>query len=318
MLREQIIAQALNRISEKRLHARQEQEHHTEEILRKIPEAVTWERQLRTVCSSLLQITDDEKRAERLEQIKKQTEDANTMMQRILTANGYPADYLDTHYSCEKCGDSGFVEGNRCECLKHEIAAISAEQINSRSRLALSSFDSFSLQYYEDLPSSQYHEMEQIYKVCREYASGFSPGISGNLFMFGGTGLGKTHLSLAIASEVLQKGFSVIYDSVSDLFYLLKKELFGRDNSNSELYESVLDCDLLILDDIGTEYDTEYSCSLLYSILNSRLNAAKSFVLNTNLSHDELLDRYSDRIVSRMVSSEVLHFRGKDIRLQKR
>lgn len=318
MLREQIFAAAMNRIDANRLRAREEQERRTDEILRKIPEAVEVERQLRSVCLSILRIKGNEERSECLQQIRKQTDDANTMMRRILTENGYPADYLETHYSCTKCCDSGFVGGERCDCLQHEIMMITAELMNKRSRLSLCSFSTFSLAYYDDLPPDEYTAMKWNYVRCKQYAANFTPGLSGNLFMVGGTGLGKTHLSLSIASVVLEKGFSVIYDSVGNLFHALEQEYFNRDEAYDDTLETLLDCDLLILDDFGTEFDTSFSRSQLYTILNSRINSAKSFIVNTNLTEKELQDKYGDRILSRLISSESLYFCGKDIRLKKR
>ncbi|MBQ3939893.1 MAG: ATP-binding protein [Oscillospiraceae bacterium] len=318
MLREQIFAEAMNRVAEKRLHAQQEQERRTDEILRKIPESAALERRLRTVCLSVMQIADSAQRAERLRQIQKQAAEADGMMRQILTANGYPADYLDTHYSCEKCSDSGFVNGERCSCLLHEIAVISAEQMNARSRLALCSFDSFSMQYYDDLPREEHQAMQRNLVRCRAYAESFVPGESGNLFMIGGTGLGKTHLSLSIASVLLEKGFSVIYDSVGSLLHTLEQEHFSHSEASGDTLETLLDCDLLILDDFGTEFDTSFSRSMIYTILNSRMNAQKALIVNTNLSSSEIQNSYGDRILSRLLASEILHFYGKDIRLKKR
>lgn len=318
MLREQIFAEAMNRIAEKRLHAQQEQERRTDEILRKIPESAALERRLRTVCLSVMQIADSAQRAERLRQIQKQAAEADGMMRQILTANGYPADYLDTHYSCEKCNDSGFVNGERCSCLLHEIAVISAEQMNARSRLSLCSFDSFSMQYYDDLPPKTRSKMGDNFEICKQYALNFMPGKTDNLFLIGPTGLGKTHLSLSIASVLLEKGFSVIYDSVGSLLHTLEQEHFSRSEASGDTLETLLDCDLLILDDFGTEFDTSFSRSMLYTILNSRMNAAKPFVVNTNLDLKEIKERYGDRILSRLISSQSLQFYGKDIRRQTR
>lgn len=318
MLREQIFAEAMNRIAEKRLSAQREQERRTDEIISKIPETAALDRRLRTVCLSVMQIADGEQRAEQLRQIQKQAAEADGMMRQILTANGYPADYLDIHYSCEKCSDTGFVNGERCTCLQHEIAVISAEQMNSRSRLSLCSFDSFSLRYYDDLPQNERSAMERNFELCRQYAAGFRPGESGNLFLIGGTGLGKTHLSLSIASVLLEKGFSVIYDSVGSLLHTLEQEHFDRSEASGDTLETLLDCDLLILDDFGTEFDTSFTRSMLYTILNSRMNAAKALIVNTNLSSSEIQSSYGDRILSRLLSSEILPFYGKDIRLKKR
>ena len=317
MLRDQIVAAAMNRIAEKRLHAQQEQERRSEEIRRKIPETEALDRSLRAVCLSVMRIADSEQRAEQLRQIQKQSEEADGMLRTILTANGYPADYLDLHYTCEQCSDTGFVNGERCACLQHEIAVISAEQMNSRSRLSLCSFDSFSLRYYDDLPAEEKAAMKRNLAVCKKYAAEFAPGTSGNLMMMGATGLGKTHLSLSIASVLLEKGFSVIYDSVGSLLHTLEQEHFNRGEASEDTLETLLDCDLLILDDFGTEFSTNFSRSMLYTLLNSRMNAAKPCIVNTNLTTAEIQENYGDRILSRLLTAEVLRFFGRDIRLRK-
>ena len=227
MLREEILAAALSRIDERRRAARAEQERRTAEILEKIPEAAKLDRQLRKVCTSVFQAGKAENRQERLAAIRKQTDEANIMLRQILTAYGYPADYLDIHYSCTKCNDSGYADGKRCACLDREIGLAAAEQLNRQSRLALSSFDAFSLDYYRELPKEESAQMEKIYRHCKQYAAEFSPQTSASLLMMGPTGLGKTHLSLAVAREVIAHGFTVIYDAAGSL---LNQARYCRDN----------------------------------------------------------------------------------------
>ena len=137
------------------------------------------------------------------------------------------------------------------------------------------------------------------------------------MFLWGGTGLGKTHLSLAIANEVLQKGYSVIYDSAINLMHTLDQEQFRRTKESSDTLPSLLECDLLILDDFGTEFDTAFSRSMMYTIINSRVNARKPMIINTNLTPTEMKARYGDRIASRLSSSsQILPFYGEDIRMK--
>ena len=160
--------------------------------------------------------------------------------------------------------------------------------------------------------------MEQNLAVCKAYADSFSPERSGSLLMSGNTGLGKTHLSLAIANALLQRGVHVIYDSIGSLLHILEQEHFGRGDSDSDTLSTVLDCDLLILDDFGTEFRTSFSRSMIYTILNSRMNAGKPMIVNTNLTLGEIREEYGDRVVSRLISaSQMLAFYGRDIRIQK-
>ena len=317
MLREQIYAKAIGRIQERRHAARREQEIRTDQIQREIPEIAELNRHLQATCSSILQSLHSEDPAARIKQIEQRSLEADAMLRQILTAYGYPADYLDVHYTCEICSDSGFTNGRPCVCLEQEIGRIGAEELNAQSRLTLSSFESFSLHYYNDLPAEQYRAMEKILRDCKAYAAEFQPLSSGNLLMIGGTGLGKTHLSLSIASVLLEQGFSVIYDSVGNLLHTLEREQFGR-GETSDTLSLLLECDLLILDDFGTEFDTSFTRSMIYTLLNSRINSARPMIVNTNLSHADIQERYGDRILSRLLfASKILHFYGRDIRMQK-
>lgn len=320
MPQEQIYAQAIERIHTRRRAAQQQQEQRTEQIRTEIPETAELDRQLRAFCLSTAQVLSrgGDDHAAKLRALEQHTREADAMLRQILTAHGYPADYLDVHYTCGKCCDTGFIGGMPCTCLEQEIGRIGAEQLNAHSQLALSSFAEFSLAYYRDLPPEQVSAMEQNLKQCRQYAERFSPSESGNLLMFGGTGLGKTHLSLAIANVLLQKGYSIVYDSVTALMHRLEREQFGKSRPEEDTLTALTECDLLILDDFGAEFDTSFSRTMIYTILNSRLNARRPLIVNTNLSFDEMKTQYGDRILSRLLSAaRVLPFYGQDIRLQK-
>ena len=316
MLRQQLYEEALNRIHARRQQARLEQEQRTDRIREEIPETAELDRQLRNTCLAIFQAAGRENRAASLKSVEEQSRQADTMLRQLLTAHGYPADYLDLHYSCPLCDDTGYHDGKACDCLKHELGVLGAEQLNRNSQLALCRFDTFSLQYYTD--PEQYRTMQKIYQSCRQYAAEFDPAASGNILMTGGTGLGKTHLSLAIASELLEQGYSVIYDAVNNLLHILNQEYFSRGNTESDTLSVLLDCDLLILDDFGTEFETQFNRSMLYTLINSRINAGKPMILNTNLSFpEEIQAHYGDRVLSRLFSATVHTFCGTDIRLMK-
>ncbi len=319
MTQELLYAQAIGHIQERRRNAERLQETRTMQIQAEIPETAELDRQLRSACLGIMSVLGEPDNRNRLAAIERHCQEADAMLRQILTAHGYPEDYLDIQYTCKRCDDTGFVSGKPCECLEHEIGRIGAEELNSHSQLALSTFSDFSLSYYTGLPTEQYFTMQQNLAVCRKYAAEFSVQTEENLFLCGGTGLGKTHLSLAIANEVLQKGYNVIYDSTINLMHTLEQEQFRKTKDNSDTLPSLLECDLLILDDFGTEFDTAFSRSMMYSIINSRINARKPMIVNTNLTDQEVHDRYGDRILSRLISSsKILPFFGKDIRLQKK
>ncbi len=241
----------------------------------------------------------------------------------ILTDNGYAEDYLEPHFSCEKCNDTGYVELENktvtCDCYKKLLSNTACEELNKISPLSLSTFDSFNLNYYSDKPDENgkipYNRMVKILKHCSDYAYNFSPSSKG-LLMMGSTGLGKTHLSLAIANEVINRGYSVVYVSAPDILAKLEREHFAYGYSNEEqTMKSLIDCDLLILDDLGTEFVTQFTSTTIYNIFNSRINSGKPIIINTNLSVDELGKIYTRRFTSRLNSScEQLEFIGRDIR----
>ncbi len=261
-----------------------------------------------------------------LEQMKSLKEKSTALQKEykaILTENGYTEDYLEPHFSCEKCNDTGYVELENktitCDCYKKLLSNTACEELNKISPLSLSTFDSFNLNYYNDKPDENgkvpYNRMIKILKHCADYAGNFSLTSKG-LLMMGSTGLGKTHLSLAIANEVIKKGYSVVYVSAPDILSKLEREHFAYGYSNEEqIVNSLLDCDLLILDDLGTEFVTQFTSTTIYNIFNSRINSGKPIIINTNLTVDELGKIYTKRFTSRLVSScEQLEFIGRDIR----
>lgn len=307
------------RIQARRLAAKAEQERRTEQIRREIPETAELNRHLQGACLSLLRAGGGgESTAERIRKIEQRCSDAEKMMRQILVSRGYPEDYLALHYTCQKCSDTGFVNGYPCECLKREIGRIGAERINAQSQLSLCSFETFSLYYYKNLPENQYRAMQEIYRTCYDYAERFYPDSADSILMIGQTGVGKTHLSLSIANVLLKRGFSVIYDSMGSLMLKLDNEKFRGGDSGDETLSVLLGCDLLILDDFGTEFDSKFTRSMVYTLVNSRINSGKPLIVNTNLTKEQITERYGYRVFSRLISSINLQFYGKDIRLQKK
>ena len=241
----------------------------------------------------------------------------------ILAEIGMTPESLEPDYKCKRCGDTGYVELDNktvvCDCLIKLMSDISCESLNALSPLELSTFESFKLDHYSDRPDANgivpLNRMSKIYNYCREYADSFTPSSKGVL-MRGATGLGKTHLSLAIANEVIRKGYSVVYVSAPDILNRLEREHFSyKYDSEEDTFGSLIKCDLLILDDLGTEFISQFSVSAVYNIFNSRVLAGKPVIINTNLTIGELLNNYSQRFVSRVMGScDKLDFIGEDIR----
>lgn len=244
---------------------------------------------------------------------------AQDKIRKILKENGFPEDYLQAQYSCAKCGDTGFAGNVMCECLKDCMKNIALCEISDKLPIDKYTFENFDLSYYPSEKDSRTSlvpkdKMKNVFSYCRDYAENFEKHGDSLLFS-GGTGLGKTHLSLAIAGKVIGKGYSVIYGSAQNLLNMLENEKFGRSELDYSVEQSILNCDLLILDDLGSEFSTQFTVSAIYNIVNSRLLERKPVIISTNLEPKELEAKYSSRITSRIYGNyRHLLFVGRDIR----
>ncbi len=250
--------------------------------------------------------------------------DRNLAMQQrqleILREHGCPDDYLEPKFHCRSCGDTGFVDGKMCECFKEILRKTAYEELNRSTPLELCSFQSFSLDFYPEkaLNSnlSPRQMMEKVKRHCWEYANTFTRQSASLLFQ-GGVGLGKTHMSLAIAGKVISKGYGVVYGSAQNFFNTIESEHFGRGEDKQYTLELLKSCDLLILDDIGTEFITQFTTAVFYDIINTRLLRRRPTIISTNLNLDGLKARYDDRISSRLSGSYTrIQFVGSDIRIE--
>lgn len=240
----------------------------------------------------------------------------------LLVKNGWSEDYLDPIYHCALCRDTGFVTGGAmCECLKRLYKQEQTAELAPLLKNGEETFANFRLDYYSSIaPEGQVaprRQMERIFAACKQYAEGFGEN-SPNLLFTGAPGLGKTYLSAAIARVVAEKGFSVAYDTAAGLLSVFEREKFGRDDEQSDAASRVrqlLSCDLLILDDLGTEMATAFTQSALYNLIDGRLRAGKKTVISTNLNPDELTGRYGPQLGSRLNGEYLrLEFLGRDIR----
>jgi len=242
-----------------------------------------------------------------------------------LVSMGYPDNYLEEIVSCPHCRDSGYVMGKMCSCLKELYEKEAAKSLSDLMLMGDECFCSFDLSYYDDTVNpatgvSPRRCMMMVGAACQTYAEHFAPG-SMNLLLRGGPGLGKTYLSACIARVVSEKGYSVVYESAGDAFEAFEEKRFSRyDDCDGALkVENMLKCDLLILDDLGTEMPGGFAGAALYSILNKRLSSGGSMIISTNLTSEELHRRYTPQIVSRLEGEfETLEFCGRDIRAIKK
>lgn len=254
-----------------------------------------------------------------LEQVKKTNLALQEERKQILKDNFAPG-YLDKDTICSNCGGIGYVGSTMCSCLKNLCRKAQQEAI-SKLTTGVERFENFRLDYYpEELDPifkvSPRKLMERTLQVCKKYAENFDG--KGNLLFVGGTGLGKTFLSACIANAVADKGFSVAYESASQLFDKLNRHHFSPDDQTRQQVSDIESADLLIIDDLGTEMTNQFVISALYSLLNDRLLQGKSMIISTNLNVEEIARRYSPQIASRVQGCfKALTFLGKDIRVLK-
>jgi len=243
-----------------------------------------------------------------------------------IAALGYPEGCIDGVPACPLCADRGFVGTRPCRCLLKVYQEEQRKELSRLLDLQGERFERFDLRYYSDRADpvtgdSPRQHMAMVLRICRSYAQTFAPG-SGSLFLTGAPGLGKTFLSACIASAVAEKGYSVVYDTAVNVVSYFEEARFGRRGEQEEAEADVqrcLRCDLLILDDLGSEMITALTVSAVYELLNTRLREGKSTVVSSNLSAEEIGRRYSPQIGSRLAGSfEELKFYGTDIRQMKK
>lgn len=259
--------------------------------------------------------------------VRKKNEELRNERVNLLKSLNLPEDYLDVKYACKKCEDTGMYEerddernvsyGTKyCECYMSLLKKYAAEELNKNTPLELSNFEDFNLDYYPDSKNgdSPREAMGYVYNSCVKYAESFDLD-SVSLYFYGRTGLGKTHLSLAIANEVIKKGYNVIYGSVINFLNKMEKEKFNRGETSTDTEKMLINADLLILDDLGAEFSTAYTVSALYNIINSRICRGVPTVISSNLDLEEIKRRYPESIASRIIGNfSTVEFIGNDIR----
>jgi len=241
--------------------------------------------------------------------------------EKLLIQFGFEKDYLEIPPFCPKCEDSGFDGGKICSCLQQEITAIALKEANLSKLLSEQTFENFKLSYYSDNYVEEYgcsprENMQAILSECKSFAENFD-STEENLLLCGSCGLGKTFLSSAIANALIKKGKDVLYVSSNALFPILEDMHFGRDVSEEATYivKKVGECELLILDDLGSEFVTQFTCAELFRIINNRLISGGKMIISTNLNRSMLKHTYNERISSRITGGfSILEFLGDDIR----
>lgn len=315
--------EALLKVKQRRINNELTRQEHVEEIYRVIPEIAEINRQLVQVTNSIIAILrKGENVDQKIADLKEQNLSAQKMIRDSLVMHGYPKDYMDMKYTCEKCHDTGYLRDKFCSCVLELHGKIATKELNKSVQFEDKTFDNFSLEYYRDKRTDKgescYTAMEHVLDFCKEYGKHFDMHKS-SVLMFGKTGLGKTHLSLAIANEVVKQGYSVLYDSTINFLRQIEKEHFGKEKSDIDTLECMLNCDLLILDDLGTEFKSPFYQSAVYNLVNTRMNREKPTIISSNLDYNGLSAQYEERVTSRIFTTYVcLNFVGQDVRVLKR
>ena len=324
-----ILARARTEMFAEREENRLRQQQRTEKVYREIPALEAIDNRMRGQMAELVRLTLSRRPdlKERLDELKEANLDLQIKRAELLAERGYPSDYLDEIFSCPRCRDTGVVDGQVCDCLQKRYNRELTKELSTLLRSGDERFESFDLTLYPDTPDpvsgfSARSSMKAVYEGCRKFAQSF-PNVSSNLLLRGPSGLGKTYLSACIARTVAEKGYSVCYDSASAALEAFERQKFAREAKDQELADarvrSMLSCDLMILDDLGTEMVTPLSLSALYTLLNSRLSSQRRTVISTNCGDEELKRRYTPQICSRILGEFLeLPFTGNDIRLLRR
>ena len=322
-----LLARARSVLEEQRQKNRMEENRRQTEVYAKLPEVRELDMRIRGIMTELVALALG--RAKRsAEEMERESLALQTERARLLRRQGYDEHYLDEIVSCPLCGDTGFLlDGKPCQCLLRLYNAEQTRELSPLLKNGQECFESFRLSYYptepmkagEPVPRMQ---MERIYWMCRDYAENFTPGC-GNLLFTGAPGLGKTFLSASIAREVSAKGYSVAYDTAITLLSIFEQEKFSRSEEEqadaASRVRQLKGCDLLILDDLGTELSSSFTQSALYTLLDGRIRAGKCTIISTNLDKDAIHERYSAALVSRLEGEyQFLRFIGKDIRALKK
>ena len=261
-----------------------------------------------------------------LDRLKEDLKDLREQKSLIIRAAGYPDDYLELHYRCPDCRDTGLIDGRKCHCFLQAQMKLLHAQSNLEDVLERENFNALSYEYYDDteiLPQlgiTNAAYMRRVVAGCREFVRDFDKKHD-NLLFTGSTGVGKTFLTNCIARELRDDFHSVIYLTASDLFDVFSRNKFDYDNAEDmkDMYRFILDCDLLIIDDLGTELNNSFTSSQLFYCINERMNMSRSTIISTNLTLARLRDSYTDRVTSRIMSGyRIIPLYGGDIRLLKK
>lgn len=321
-----VLQQATRRLEEQRREREQRTEQRRAQIYARQPRLAQIDRELRITMTGVITaaLRKGEDPAPALAALRAKNLDLQDERNLLLGTMGLAPSDLDDIPSCPLCGDSGWKGTTMCQCLQELCTREQIRALSNLLNLGEQTFDAFRMDYYSTQPWPGYgisprENMELIFNTCHHYALNFGRFQLRNLFLSGTPGLGKTFLSACIARVVSERGHSVVYDTAGNIFTRFEDQKFNRDPEAKDETRRYLNCDLLIIDDLGNELVTPLNQSSLYTVINTRLTGNKHTIISSNLSMDEVSHRYSPQISSRLSGEyRVLNFFGDDIRKLKR
>ncbi len=311
-----IYSKAEVELKQRRIRAEELAEMRRNQFSKKYPELIDIENIMKFSALEVIRSVGSNGKPVNIAEVAKTNLEAQEKKKELLVKNGYPADYLDVPYTCKKCSDTGIFNGKLCECHLAILQKLSVESLSCSPILAKSTFESFDLDNYSsikdtDLGFSHRVIMGGVFAMLKNYAENF--GIdSPSLFFSGGTGLGKTHLALAIFNVLTANGYSVYYSSTRKVIKQLQNEHFGK--GDTDLNEELSRNDLVIIDDLGAEFETPFANAAINEIIDDAVLMGKPMILISNLNRTEFEQRYGERAASRLNSFEIVEFHGTDLR----
>ena len=315
----QVLRRARARLEQAKLERERENEAHRAAAYERYPRLREIDRELQQSMAELAIAFLKKDSEETLGAIRTRNQTLQAERNWILEAGEFEDGYLDDTPVCTRCGGTGYDGSQMCSCLRELCRQEQKKELTSLLGSGRESFDTFRLDVYSDaydpkLGTSPRELMRSNLNICKKYSAGFSAA-SGSLLFSGATGLGKTFLSACIARQIADHGFSVMYETAIRLFGDFETEKFGAQGGDGSLTRKYFDCDLLIIDDLGTEMTTQFTVSALYSVLNTRMMEGKPILISTNLLPEALETRYSPQIASRIVGTfRLIKFAGDDLR----
>lgn len=324
-LKKQIIENIMTNYNKKRLKAARDADVRKEELYERIPNLEETDREisLLSIKLSKLYLSKTENINEEALKLRESIENLKSNKKELYMKYNIPDDFLEYDYECKKCNDTGYtIDGKRCKCFNKQIIGYLYKMSNMIHMLNRENFDSFDInvfsnEQYNDEVYTPKQNMYNILETCEDFCNNFDK-TNMNLLFYGGTGLGKTFMCNCIAKALIDNERTVLYQTAFNLFEILENHKFNRLNETEENkmnYNMMFDCELLIIDDLGTEFNNSFTNAELFNIINERLITDKKTIISTNLSLEQLAETYSDRIMSRVFNNFApLKFYGKDLR----